>query len=486
MILSTSSPRLSLRLSLAPTQINSNNAGITQNEGEEGASMLMDMSLTELKKSSPVKGKRLQVTESDLDRLSQEELEQLAWEAMEEEKRLEGTRRSKRLSSGTTDATMKNATKRRKSNTPNKSKKVEKSPEALLAPLPRILSSSTTKHAYDPQASPSRSALKRPNIRKSVAFGEVAEFELSIEKIESSSDQIQVEESQDNASSSTFPSTATEEKSSSPLSRFTKSVAPLSTPRSLFKTAKGFNVVPRSSPRIKEAKFKSERPELSRKTTSKKSPTLFIAKTRLREAIQESSVKARIKARESAVIAKTKAKDQIKAPSGFRMSSTGTLVAQTQCQPFSVASQRRASSSAPKSVETDGGTVPIKANPIPEWMKRRKEALKKEEDGRLQKELERVRAQELGGQEETTKNEKKRRRPTEAQTTHTSAVEKRIVERAQWEAKRKAKEELIASEKSKARQEREEREEEEYRLARQKTVIRANPVPNFVRARAAR
>lgn len=78
MSLFTSSPRLSRRLSLAPTQINSNVA-MPQEEGE----MLMDMSLTELKGSSPVK-RRTQVTEADLDRLSQEELEQLAWEAMEE------------------------------------------------------------------------------------------------------------------------------------------------------------------------------------------------------------------------------------------------------------------------------------------------------------------------------------------------------------------------------------------------------------------
>lgn len=381
---------------------------------------------------------------------------------------------------------MKNVTIRRKSNTPRKSSRIEEKSEPLLAPLTRTVSTSAIKHAYNPQASPSRSALRRPHVRKSVAFGEIAEFEFSSDDVDSI-DQIQVEARQvlTRSSSSSQPA-ASEEKSSSPLSRFTKSVATISTPKVLFKAAKGLNVARRSSPRIKEAKSIPERPEASRKTASKLSPKSPVAKTRLREAIQESSSKARLKARESAVKAKAKAKEQVKVPDGFRMSSTGTLVAQTQCQPFTSTLRRRAPSTSGKVVKASSSAVSSKANPVPEWMKRRREALKKEEESRLQKELERVRAQELGGQEETVDKEKKRRRPTAAQPSRTSAVETRIAERAAWEAKRKANEELIALEKDKARKEREEREEEEYRLARQKTIVRANPVPNFIRARAAK
>lgn len=118
-------------------------------------------------------------------------------------------------------------------------------------------------------------------------------------------------------------------------------------------------------------------------------------------------------------------------------------------------------------------------------MKRRKEALLKVEDEELQRELQRVRAEELGQGESKSSEKMKARQATiiSQQPAFTSAVEKRINERAVWEAKRKAKEDLVAEEKEKARRERTNREEAEYRQARQRSIPRANPVPDYYRTR---
>jgi hypothetical protein len=483
----SSSPRLSRRLSLAPTQ-----AKDLRSE-DEGGSMLMDISLTELAKTSPFKAKkgkvtRKQVKEDELDKLSQEELEQLAWEAMEEETRLQ-KRRSPRRSSGTTEESMKNVTIRQKSSTPRKGNRgnakqsdkvavpsvVEDVASDCFAPLPKSTSTSALKHSYDRQASPSRSALRRPYIRKSVAFGEVAEFEISTGDAQSEIDSMNTSEGADMNS---IEIVASIEQSSSPLSRFGSCAAVLPTPKVIIKASKPKG---RTSLRL-QARVSDGGSGSVKKTTSTLSQKNPAAKTRLQEAIQNTSIKSRLKARESAVKVKAKAKVEVKAPSGFRMSSTGTLIPQPKCTPFNVAvvnptsRGRRSIATAPSAP---------KANPVPAWLKRRNETLRKEEDERLEKEIERVRAQELavGSSEDTQKT---KRRTITAQPGYKSAVDKRVEERAAWEAKRKANEDILQQEKDKARKQREEREAEEYRLARQRTVIKANPVPNFIRSRAAK
>ncbi|EPQ30356.1 uncharacterized protein PFL1_01882 [Pseudozyma flocculosa PF-1] len=130
-----------------------------------------------------------------------------------------------------------------------------------------------------------------------------------------------------------------------------------------------------------------------------------------------------------------------------------------------------------------------KANPIPEWMRKRKQELEREEEERLQAELEEARQQEL------TRQKKKRvaasslaadrgaRSPKKQKTVavpFVSSVDARLAERQRWEDKRRRKEALIEAEREKARREREAKEEEEYREARKRTVVKANPLPGYL------
>jgi hypothetical protein len=455
----------------------------------------MDMSLADLQKSTPARRTKREIAEADLDELSQEQLEELAWEAMEKESKLkERVKRSTRISkeSLNTEDPMKHITIRRKSNSPRKA--IEQ--EALLLPLPKAdTTGMMIRHTYDRQASPTRSAMKRPHARKSVAFGVVAEFEISREgnglfRESAAIGVVQTDGSERSSSSVVVESS--DNRSSSPLGRFNSTIHPLP----LVKTTKGPVLTRRSSLRsaVASSSSKDNRTEVAstRKIASMSSPKNPVARTRLQSAVQESSVRARAKARESAIKAKAKAKADTEIPNGYRLSSTGTLVAQTKCNPFVAASKPLASvrSSSRRFSNSDKASQ-IKANPVPAWLKKRKDALLKEEDDRLLKELDRVRAEELGQKEERTgSGPQKRAKRTKAddcqKTAYTSAVEKRIGERAIWEAKRKMKEELLAQEKEQARIERTLREEEEYRQARQKSIPRANPVPEWLRTRAAK
>jgi hypothetical protein len=473
--MSSFSGRSHRRVSLAPTQAKD----ASSLSDEEGASLLMDMSLTELQKGTPGKRKRQrrpEMAEADLDKLSHEELESLAWEAIEEEKRLQELAKENETCTSSEskpiDDLMKNVTVRRKSNSPRKVV------DAVLSPLPKTMTmGAAVKHSYDRQASPTRSALRRPYTRKSVAFGEVAEFEISrgeIEmEIESKITIIASSSSRDETSSDVICS-------SSPLSRFANTPTTLTeVKKTLFKAKAVPTLTRRSSLRSAQGpKADDGLPAKAVQVEAKrKSP---IARTRMREAIKESSSKARLKARQSAIKAKEKAKKEDVVPDGFRISSTGTLVSKTKCQPFKVASAPL----APRASSAVGVTsTQTKANPVPAWLKRRKETLRMEEDEKLQKELERVREQELG-KEPVGKKEPKRV-AKQPQTGFTSAVDKRIAERAAWETKRQAKEDLLKEEKEKAKQERLEREEKEYQLARQRSIVRANPVPDYIRTRSA-
>ena len=478
---SSSLPRLSRRQLLAPTQPKH---ALPQHD-EVDASLLMDMSLAELKKSSPVKKQRAAgravLVEADLDHLSQDELEALAWEAVEEERKLQKRSSSNRLRRATTaqkveesqraptaatdvepverraEDPMRNITIRRHSNSPRKVLDRNMCKEEL-SPLPR--SSSTAmpiKHSYDRQASPTRSALRRPQTRKSVAFGEVAEYDISSGDVGegvSPSDQSEgprVLASHD-AESSKLSS------SSSPLSRFSKAMPAVKT---LYSATPAIAKPERASPAVKKL-AKATQPPL-------------VASSR------RSSLRS--------------GKQNGNAPIGFRLTTAGTLVAETRCKPFKatsapIASRKRRSSTGEKvtSSASKAAAIASKANPVPQWLKRRKEALLMAEEDQLRKQLELVRTQELGktGSNDKVRNSQARPERRAAQANYTSAVEKRITARAAWENKRREREALLDEERQRAIKEREKREEDEYRLARQRSVIRANPVPDWLRARAAK
>ncbi|UZJ55401.1 hypothetical protein CBS101457_004721 [Exobasidium rhododendri] len=464
------------------------------------------MSLAELQRSTPAKGRREGMEGCDLDRLSQEQLEGLAWKAMEEEERLKervrrkSTRRSREPIS--LEDPMKHVTVRRKSNSPRKMAEVE-----VLIPLPKAdTTGMTVRHTYDRQASPTRSAMKRPHARKSVAFGVVAEFEISRDGDEVCEGSTAIRASQDTAAEAGIESGSTLEassdvRSSSPLARFDATSSASFLP--LVKERKGPVLTRRSSLRSAAAassnkenegiKKKAQAAPITRKTSSKSSPKSPMARTRLQSTIQESSVKARVKAREIAARARTTAKAEVEIPKGFRLSSTGTLIPQIKCQPFHTASAPLSSSrSRTRRLSSDAdSTTHVKANPVPAWLKRRKNALLKVEEEQLAKELDRVRAEELGqnvGQSSTIvqKRAGSAKAASTQKSAYTSAVEKRIAERAAWEVKRKLKEDLLQQEKERARQERAQREEEDYRQARMKSIPRANPVPEWIRLRTAK
>lgn len=474
-------PRLSRRQSLAPTQPKH---ALPQPD-EVDASLLMDMSLAELKKSSPVRKQRAAgravLVEADLDHLSQDELEALAWEAVEEERKLQERSSSNRLRRTTTaqkveephraptaatdvepverrgEDSMRNITIRRRSNSPRKVLDRDMCKEEL-SPLPR--SSCTAmpiKHSYDRQASPTRSALRRPQTRKSVAFGEVAEYDISSGDVgESATSSGQSEGPRALASNEAESSKLS--SSSSPLSRFSKAMPAV---KMLHVATTGIAKPERASPAVKEL-AKSKQPP-----------------------IVASSCRSSLRS----------AKQNGNAPIGFRLTTIGTLVAETRCKPFKATSapnapRRRRSSTGGKVTNSasKAATGASKANPVPQWLKRRKEALLMAEEDQLRKQLEQVRTQELGktGSNDKVRNCHAGSERRAVQANFTSAVEKRITARAAWENKRREREALLDEERQRAIKEREKREEDEYRLARQRSVIRANPVPDWLRARAAK
>ncbi|PWN92667.1 hypothetical protein FA10DRAFT_263428 [Acaromyces ingoldii] len=213
--------------------------------------------------------------------------------------------------------------------------------------------------------------------------------------------------------------------------------------------------------------------------------------TRRQQAVQEASQAAAATTRSARAKAKPLATVTTAVPEGFRLSSTGQLVAISKPKEFSFA---KPSSRATQETR-QGGTAGPKANPVPEWLKKRREALKKEEAARLEAELERVRIEELHRGQAPQPSQSRLRGQLEAkENVHgpattvapgafVSSVEARLAERAAWEERRREKEEALEKQREAARLERQKRDDEEYREARKRSVPKANPVPAWLHQR---
>lgn len=217
--------------------------------------------------------------------------------------------------------------------------------------------------------------------------------------------------------------------------------------------------------------------------------------TRRQLAVQEASQAAVAATRSTRTKAKPPATVTTAVPEGFRLSSTGQLVAISKPKEFSFAKSSSRSTHAAREETKQGGTAGPKANPVPEWLKKRREALKKEEAARLEAELERVRIEELHrGQapqpsqsrlrvQQGAKEDVNGPATTVAPGAFVSSVEARLAERAAWEERRREKEEALERQREAARLERQKRDDEEYREARKRSVPKANPVPAWLHQR---
>ncbi|KAN0064751.1 hypothetical protein ACQY0O_001808 [Thecaphora frezii] len=179
----------------------------------------------------------------------------------------------------------------------------------------------------------------------------------------------------------------------------------------------------------------------------------------------------------------------------FRQTATGELVpiSSLEAAAFRLSTDARGAQHAAavkirleKQEQERKQKATYKANPIPEWMRKRKEELEKAEEERLQAQLEEARQLELNKQKKkrvATSSLVASASPKKQRTVakpFVSSVEARLAERQRWEEKRKRKEALIEAEREKARRVREQREEEEYREARKRSVIKANPLPDYL------
>ena len=125
-----------------------------------------------------------------------------------------------------------------------------------------------------------------------------------------------------------------------------------------------------------------------------------------------------------------------------------------------------------------------------------------EQDAELQRQIQEIRAKELGGGAEAgTSNGKTRASrystlplglqgarpvktprsvPTSSSSAFVSATSARLAERATWETRRAAREALLEAEREKAREEREIREAEELKQERARRIPKANPIPEDI------
>lgn len=194
-------------------------------------------------------------------------------------------------------------------------------------------------------------------------------------------------------------------------------------------------------------------------------------------------------------------------PEGFRLTSTGSLVhiAPTLSKgddlPFatSAAHQAKLQQAIEEEERIRKERSQVKAHTVPGYLKQRREELEKERELDLQREIEFIRQQEQGSGASTSS---KRNLPeslmgtrprstrgnrhastsdnTAAVKPFVSSLEARHQERQAWEAKRKAREELLEHERRKARAVREKREEEALKLERERRVVKAHPVPEHI------
>ncbi|CAO1627517.1 unnamed protein product [Parajaminaea phylloscopi] len=226
-------------------------------------------------------------------------------------------------------------------------------------------------------------------------------------------------------------------------------------------------------------------------------------------------------------------------PEGFRLSSTGSLVAVARPQPRSTATGSSEQPFAPsaqhlakllaaaeEAERLRRSRVEYKAHDVPAYLERRRLELKMEEEQQLQRQIEAVRAKELGqpaaGEGAGEAANRRRTIPATSRsavlapalmgrppaTSHAavakvpersdtrsgpaagsskpaprpfvSATSTRLAERAAWENKRAARDALLEAERAAARAERERREEEELKKERARRIPKANPVPREI------
>lgn len=198
---------------------------------------------------------------------------------------------------------------------------------------------------------------------------------------------------------------------------------------------------------------------------------------------------ARASAASSSTVASSPPEDVVGVPQGFRLSSTGTLVAIPRAQAFvrqarhQQAARARATQAAASEREQAASRGIPRANPVPAWMQQRKAQLALEEEARLEAERARVRAEELGKSAASLRSSARRvDAPAPAERkgrggAFVSSVDARLRERAAWELKRAEHEKVLEAEREQARSERMQLEEQQYREARARAVPKANPVP---------
>ena len=199
-------------------------------------------------------------------------------------------------------------------------------------------------------------------------------------------------------------------------------------------------------------------------------------------------------------------------PSGFRLSSTGHLIPVVVSTRFSfdadaafasastaltkrqravlTAKQEKADQQKATTSQTKA-KAEYKANAVPDWILKRKEQLKEEEERRLALEMKWVQEKELGSKRKACVEKKNAVNPPPrgakavakvklSSRPFVSSTEVRLTERAEWEKKRQANENAIEAARSKAREERERIEEEEIKELRRRAVPKANPVPEWL------
>ncbi|CAO1623166.1 unnamed protein product [Sympodiomycopsis kandeliae] len=183
-------------------------------------------------------------------------------------------------------------------------------------------------------------------------------------------------------------------------------------------------------------------------------------------------------------------------PEGFRMTSTGSLVpcvpTLDEGEPIPFAPSLSHQAKLQKAIEEEERIrkerSQVKAHQVPDYLKKRRQELEAEREAELQREIDSIRQSE--GQRhskrqisESLMGNKPRTRTTSTTTSgkpFVSSLELRNQERQAWESKRKAREDLLENERSKARDERLKREEEELRLERERRVIKAHCVPEHI------
>ncbi|PWN98253.1 hypothetical protein FA09DRAFT_329862 [Tilletiopsis washingtonensis] len=232
-------------------------------------------------------------------------------------------------------------------------------------------------------------------------------------------------------------------------------------------------------------------------------PRSPFARSRRESAVRSAAARALATARSSAVTSRKDARASLASsgaatstaqdaivgvPQGFRLSSTGMLVAVPRAQAFArqtrhqQAARARAEEAAASERERTAGRIIPRANPVPAWMQQRKAQLALEEEARLEAERARVRAEELGkGAASLRASARRVEAPAPAgrksRGAFVSSVDARLRERAAWELKRAGHEKVLEAEREQARSERMQREELQYREARARAVPKANPVP---------